>query len=500
MVFLSIWGLPGSLLADSSPLDAGQSSEPPVSDDPAGSAASSVGDIYPVGAVAEGVAEFPRGLALDPKTGFLWVSSRGTGTVTVFDHAGVDRLTFGSEGTGLGQLSFPQGIAIAGKEVFVAEEGNHRVQVFNRSGTHKRMWGSNGSGPGQFVEPCDVEVVGNFVYVLDTGNSRVQVFTKSGNFVDQFGSAGTGDGQLSLACTGSHLTYYDGEIFISDSDNGRVAVFSVDGDWERNIGGANLTTPYGIDADATGQIWVADLSTAMVTVLDAAGSHIGDFGGPGAGIGTFTNLVSLAVDPSGKSSWTLEQTLAGRIQAFSSLTCHGELLTHVGTSYDDDFTTGPDPDVVHLGSGNDTVRTRAGADTVCGGKGSDWIRVGDGKDWVRGEKGSDTLIGDKGADELIGGDGADTIHGDDGGDLILGERGNDTLRGGGGPDTLLGGKKSDSLSGNRGDDALRGGSGTDTCNGGPGTDTAKGCETKVSVNPLPGQVEAVIPGRIHFAK
>jgi len=455
----------------------------------------SVPGLYPVGEVATGLPLQPRSLTLDPTTGFMWVSSRSEDTVTVYDHGGDEELTFGVSGTGSGQLDQPQGIAIAGGEVFVAEEGNDRVQVFDRSGNHLRMWGSQGAGAGQLSEPCDVEVVGNFVYVTDTANSRIQVFTKAGNYVNQFGSAGSGDGQLSLGCSGSYLTHYNGEIFVSDSFNGRVAVFSLDGTWERNFGsGVVGNMSYGIDADDTGQIWVADAADS-VTVWSPVGGLIGDFGGTGAGIGTFSTLVALAADPKGRTAWTVEVGTQ-RIQAFTTVSCDGELLTHVGTSYPDEFTTGPGDDVVHLGGGGDTVETKSGSDTVCGGRGADLIRAGYGKDKVLGEKGDDTIFGGKGGDVLIGAGGDDTFNGGRGADTIRGKSGNDTAKGGDGDDTLVGGSKGDVLKGNDGDDTLRGGSGNDICRGGKGSDTAKGCETQTGIDLLSGRVPAVLPQEV----
>ncbi len=315
---------------------------------------------------------FPRAATLDPATGYLWTSDYESDEIVAYDHAGNSKLTFGVSGSGSGQLSIAQAIAIADGEAYVAEAGNNRIQVFDTQGNHLRMWGTAGSGAGQFAEPCGVVVVGNFVYVADAANDRIQVFTSAGGFVNEFGSTGAGDGQLSLACSGSYLAHHNGEIFVIDLGNNRIAVFDLDGNWERNFG--TLSGAHGIAADDKGQIWVVEASAHRVSVWSTIGVPIGDFGGLGSTIGGLSLPTGIAIDPTGATAWVHEQGNK-RTQVFTTLKCDGELLTHVATSYADKLTTGGDDDVVHLGKGLDTASTKGGSDTVCGGPGGDTIRT-----------------------------------------------------------------------------------------------------------------------------
>jgi len=461
-----------------------------------GEFAASIPGIYPVAELVTGSSQGLRGPVLDPATGFLWMSDRTNDKIVVYDHAGELQFEFGVAGTGSGQFGLPQGIAFHGNEVFIADEQNDRVEVFDKQGNYLRNWGSTGNLSGQFNEPCDVEIANNLVYVTDANNDRIQVFTPAGSYVNQFGSTGAGNGQLTLDCSGASLTHYNGEIFVTDETNSRVVVFDLDGNWERNFGSsATLDEPGGIDADEQGRIWVADYLTNEITVWSPIGAPLGTVGGPGATLGTFTGLRGLVVDPSGDSVW-VQDSNNDRVQVLTTKRCDGGLLTHVGTSYADKFTTGPEDDVVHLGAGQDEVATKFGKDTICGGKGSDLIRAGHGKDKVLGDKGNDTIFGGKARDVLIGGHGNDTFYGGRGDDTIKGKAGRDNASGGNGDDTLLGGAKGDKLKGNDGDDTLRGGSGNDICKGGAGSDTAKGCETKMGIDLISDQPVAVLPQQV----
>jgi hypothetical protein len=84
-----------------------------------------------------------------------------------------------------GQFSEPEGIAISGDDVFVADTGNHRIQRFDRIGTHELSWGTFGNGDLQFKNPAAIAVdavdgEGGTVYVADTGNNLIKRYTRNG--------------------------------------------------------------------------------------------------------------------------------------------------------------------------------------------------------------------------------------------------------------------------------------------------------------------------------
>jgi hypothetical protein len=61
--------------------------------------------------------------------------------------------------------------------LFVADSCNHRIQVFSADGKWLASYGSAGSGKGQMSYPYDVRVDNaGFQFVCEFGNSRIQVF------------------------------------------------------------------------------------------------------------------------------------------------------------------------------------------------------------------------------------------------------------------------------------------------------------------------------------
>ncbi|MDO6391769.1 putative Ig domain-containing protein, partial [Pontibacter sp. BT731] len=95
-----------------------------------------------------------------------------------FDGQGAFLFQFGSEGSGEGQLSHPNGLTVDGQgNVYVADRFNHRVQKFDGQGAFLFQFGSEGSGEGQLSHPYGIAVDGQGnVYVADQFNHRVVVF------------------------------------------------------------------------------------------------------------------------------------------------------------------------------------------------------------------------------------------------------------------------------------------------------------------------------------
>jgi sugar lactone lactonase YvrE len=101
--------------------------------------------------------------------------------VIKYDSSGRFLGRWGSPGSGIGQLSYPSGLAIDSfNNIYVTDTGNNRIQKFGSKGKFLSDWGSRGIGDGQFKGPRGIGVdnSGN-VYVADTRNHRIQKFEQT---------------------------------------------------------------------------------------------------------------------------------------------------------------------------------------------------------------------------------------------------------------------------------------------------------------------------------
>jgi predicted membrane-bound mannosyltransferase/DNA-binding beta-propeller fold protein YncE len=188
----------------------------------------------------------------------------------------------GSEG---GQFAAPRGIAAAPDgSLYVADSLNDRIQHLDADGNLIAQWGSYGSvdqggAPGgTFNEPWGVGVgPDGSVYVADTWNHRIQKFTADGAFVAMWGEpiGGAPGGGATLYGPRAVAVDAQGRVFVTDTGNKRVLVFSSDGELLTQFGSpgaaeGQLDEPVGLAIDDQGFAYVADTWNRRVSIFAPA--------------------------------------------------------------------------------------------------------------------------------------------------------------------------------------------------------------------------------------
>ncbi len=136
-------------------------------------------------------------------------------------------------------------------------------------------FGASGSSPGQFDGPRDVCFAPDgTLFVTDSGNNRVQIFTKEGGFLGAFGSPGVGPGQFdhphSIAISPDTSL-----LAVSDFNNLRVQIFTTAGVYLNQLA---VPSPTGVKFDSSGNLYIASSSANRVFVYSAAGKVVGEIG------------------------------------------------------------------------------------------------------------------------------------------------------------------------------------------------------------------------------
>jgi RHS repeat-associated protein len=158
----------------------------------------------------------PSGIALD-SSGNVWVADTGNNRVEKFTSTGAYLTAYAS-------LSGPTGISARGAAIAVTDTGNNRVVML--SGTTSppnliRNFGALGSGNGQLSRPEGVAIEANGqVLVADAGNSRVEEFSGIGRYLTQLGSSGTREGRFE-GPAGIALDSA-GNVWVADTGNSRI--------------------------------------------------------------------------------------------------------------------------------------------------------------------------------------------------------------------------------------------------------------------------------------
>lgn len=158
--------------------------------------------------------------------------------------------------------------------------------------------GQVGAGKGQFYQPRGLAIYQGLVFVADTQNQRIQVFSKIGDWQYLIRSDGQQD-HLKTPC--SVTVSKQGYIYVVDSGNSRVAVFDQSGRFIRAFGAhgkskGEFSNPYGIAISSKDEIYVADTENSRIQVLDAHGQVNKIFGRPGTRPGEFKTPYAIALD------------------------------------------------------------------------------------------------------------------------------------------------------------------------------------------------------------
>lgn len=285
----------------------------------------------------------PRGVAVDG-TGRILVAEYGTHTIrTVAADGSIATLagTVGTPGTTDGSATsarfhFPAGLAVSSDgTVYVADTDNDTIRAIASGGnvtTIAGLAGRSSSVDGQgatarFDDPFAVAAdADGVVYVADSAAHVIRRITPDGavsTYAGSPGSYGSADG------TGAAARFYSpfgvavdtaGNVYVADSFNHTVRKITAGGIVTTLAGSAQsggktdgagtaarFDQPFGIAADANGNVYVSDATANTIRKISSAGvvstlAGLGGTAGSADGAGTsarFTVPYAVAVDTAG---------------------------------------------------------------------------------------------------------------------------------------------------------------------------------------------------------
>ena len=136
---------------------------------------------------------------------------------------------------------------------------------------------------------------GNIVYPVRNMH-RIQIVTPDGKLVREFGKFGDKAGQLNLPT--AVTTDTRGRIYVTESGNNRVQVFSSKGKSLavlKPTGEDGLKQPFGVAVGPAGRIWVGDNGNNRLVALNADGTVAASDGSAGSEPGQFQRIGHLSV-------------------------------------------------------------------------------------------------------------------------------------------------------------------------------------------------------------
>jgi hypothetical protein len=221
----------------------------------------------------------------------------GVGRVVAYTDTGTFVQAFDAADAALPTFH-PYGVASDGEEIWATDLEAGLVVRLTASGTAEGSWGAveGLGGASKLDQPMGVFEEGGEVFVADSGNHRVVVFSHTGTALRLIGSHGTGDGQLASP---SAVFVVADEVYVADTGNKRVQVFTRSGLYSRTLGqAAGLVEPMGV-AVAGGAAYVTDRGASLLVRLAVDGSAADTCGGEGKAGGQFNRPRGLSTDGQG---------------------------------------------------------------------------------------------------------------------------------------------------------------------------------------------------------
>ena len=248
--------------------------------------------------------KYPWGVAINWRGEMLVTEFRGH-CVSVFSPSGDKLRSFGTHGSGQGQLQSPTGVALdCDGNILVVDNRNHRIQKFSADGQFLAAVGSEGSDHLQFSEPRGIAFnkSNKKMYVVEAGNNRVQIILNSDlTFSSTFGKKGCGKGQFDRPICAAFDS--SGNVYVTNKNNHRVQVFTAEGKFLRMFGGCGrgkgeLKHPLGVAIDTRDMVYISDENN-RVSVFTSGGQLVTSFGRKGKGAGEFDYPFGMTVDSCG---------------------------------------------------------------------------------------------------------------------------------------------------------------------------------------------------------
>ena len=129
----------------------------------------------------------PRGVAVDNKTGNIYIADQWNNCVKVFDSTGKYLFKFG-DNKGEGKMYYPLGVAICGVRILITQ-GNNYILNYQLNGKFVSRIGRLGRGELEFniLYSLTIDESDGDIYICDLINNRIQILNKEFSFKSQFG-------------------------------------------------------------------------------------------------------------------------------------------------------------------------------------------------------------------------------------------------------------------------------------------------------------------------
>ena len=207
--------------------------------------------------------DFPLSVALDHKTGNIYVADQGNNIVKVFDSNARYLFKFGEEGE---YMIRPKRLFLFENMVLVSQS-NHCIMSYQLDGKFISKFGEYGSSRLGFNTPrgIAIDTSNGDIYICDSDNNRIQIISKRYEYKSEFGNR-------SLSKPFDIILHKD-SIFILDRSSLCLHIFNRDLTLQKSIisrgEGQQIVNPVSLFIDRSDNILISDLSSDCIVIFNS---------------------------------------------------------------------------------------------------------------------------------------------------------------------------------------------------------------------------------------
>jgi DNA-binding beta-propeller fold protein YncE len=195
-----------------------------------------------------------------------------------------------------GKLAKPVNLFVhADGTLYVADIQRRQILVYAADHTFQAAFGK----PGEF-KPADVLRRGDRLYVADMEANQILILdARTGEIRKRIGKGGAKSGELFFPA--NITTDADGNLYVSETGNFRISIFTPDGKFIKSIGQlgtavGSFARNKGLALDRDRNLYVTDAAFENIQVFNEKGKLLLFFLGPGSGPGDINLPADIWID------------------------------------------------------------------------------------------------------------------------------------------------------------------------------------------------------------